>query len=162
PERNTYARRFAKERLPGLAVSYEFQRQLVLALHDGGVPILAGTDAAWLGVPGTSLIEEGENFQDLGFTPYAALRLATADAAAMPRREAGFGTLRPGRRADVLALRRNPLEDVRRLREMAGVMVNGRWIPEAERRRAIEALPAAYAGELRRLESLASTDPRAL
>lgn len=162
PERNTYARRFAKERLPGLAVSYEFQRQLVRALHDGGVPILAGTDASWLGVPGASLIEEVENFQDAGFTPYSALRTATADAAAMLHREDDFGTLRAGRRADVLVLRRNPLEDVRGLREMAGVMVNGRWIPEAERRRTIEELPAAYAAGLRRLRGLAATDPPAL
>ncbi|HSB37436.1 MAG TPA: hypothetical protein VLH41_11190, partial [Thermoanaerobaculia bacterium] len=58
PERNTYANRFERERLPGLSVSYEFQRQLVKALHEGGVPILAGTDASWLGVPGFCLIEE--------------------------------------------------------------------------------------------------------
>jgi Amidohydrolase family len=162
PGRNTYASRFPKEILPGLAVSYEFQHQLVRALHEGGVPILAGTDAAWLGVPGFSLIEEVENFQDLGLTPYAALRCATADAAKMLRGEKDFGALRAGLRADILVLRRNPLEDVRRLREMAGVMVHGRWIPEPERRRTIEALSNVYAAELRRLEGLASTDPAAL
>jgi|KBSSwiStaDraftv2_1062776.scaffolds.fasta_scaffold03617_7 tetratricopeptide (TPR) repeat protein len=162
PAHNTYANRFAKETLPGLGVSYEFQRQLVLALHDGGVPILAGTDASWLGVPGTSLIEEVENFQDAGFTPYAALRTATADAAALLRQEREFGTLRAGNRADLLVLRRNPLEDVHRLRDMAGVMVAGRWIPEAERRRLIEELPKAYAAGRRRLEALAASDPPAL
>ncbi|HEY2797841.1 MAG TPA: amidohydrolase family protein [Thermoanaerobaculia bacterium] len=162
PARNTYARRFAKELLPGLAVSYEFQRQLVLALHEGGVPVLAGTDASWLGVPGGSLIEEVENFQDAGFTPYAALRTATSDAAAMLRQEGEFGTLRAGKRADILVLRRNPLEDVRSLREMAGVVVAGRWVPETERRRMIDTLPKVYAAGMRRLEFLAESDPAAL
>ena len=162
PVRNTYARRFSKDRLPGLAVSYEFQRQLVLALHEGGVPILAGTDASWLGVPGFSLIEEIRNFQDLGFTPYAALRTATADAARLLRRDEEFGTLQIGRRADILVLRRNPLEDVGNLRSHAGVMVNGRWIPEPERRRAIESLPQAYAASLRRLQDRVASDPSAV
>jgi len=162
PGANTYASRFPKEILPGLAVSYEFQRQLVRALHEGGVPILAGTDAAWLGVPGYSLIEEVENFQDLGFTPYAALRCATADAAKLLRAEKDFGALRAGLRADILVLRRNPLEDVHSLHDMAGVMVHGRWIPEPERRRAIESLPNVYAAERIRLEGLFSTDPGAL
>ena len=38
PAVNTYANRWPYEKLAGLAVSYEFQRQLVKALHDGGVP----------------------------------------------------------------------------------------------------------------------------
>jgi tetratricopeptide (TPR) repeat protein len=162
PGRNTYASRFPPGILPGLETSYEFQRKLVQALHAGGVPILAGTDASWLGAPGFSLLEEVENFQELGFTPYAALRSATADAARMLRAESEFGTLRAGLRADVLVLRRNPLEDVRRLRETAGVMVRGRWIPEAERRALIESLPESYAAEGRRLEALASSDLPAL
>ena len=79
PARNTYANRFDPVVIPGLAVSYEFQRQLVKALHASGVPILAGTDASWLGVPGFCLLDEIEIFQDLGFTPYEAIQTATAD-----------------------------------------------------------------------------------
>jgi len=127
PDVNTYANRWTPDRIPGLAVSYEFQRQLVKALHDGGVPILAGTDASWLGVPGFSLLEEVENFQDLGFTPYTALKAATVDPAKLLRREGEFGTVAVGKRADLILSRGNPLEDVRRLRQTDGVMVNGRW-----------------------------------
>ncbi len=158
PARNTYANRWPPERLPGLALSYEFQRLLVKALHDGGVPILAGTDAAWLGVPGFSLIEEVENFQDLGFTPYAALRTATADPAKLLRREDDFGTIAVGRRADFVLTRDNPLEDVRALRGAVGVMANGRWIPGEERRRLLEGLAASYRDDLARLVREAETD----
>ncbi len=45
---------------------------------------------------------------------------------------------------------------------MAGVVVAGRWIPEAERRRMIDGLPNAYAAGMRRLEVLAASDPPAL
>ncbi len=162
PDRNTYATRWPPERLPGLAVSYEFQRQLVKALHDGGVPILAGTDASWLGVPGFSLIEEIENFQDLGFTPYAALKTATADAAKLLRQENEFGTIAVGRRADLILTRNNPLEDVRNVRGMVGVMANGRWIPDSERRSLLASLPGSYRDELARLIREAETGIEAL
>lgn len=158
PERNTYANRWKPERLPGLAVSYEFQRQLVKALHDGGVPILAGTDASWLGVPGFSLIEEVENFQDVGFTPYAALRTATVDPARLLGRENDFGTIAPGKRADLVLTRRNPLEDVRALENPAGVVVHGRWISEAERKTLLAGLPASYRDELARYTKEAEAD----
>lgn len=158
PERNTYGNRFAPEVLPGLAVSYEFQRQLVKALHEGGVPILAGTDVSWLGVPGFSLVEEIENFQDLGFTPYEALRTATADPPRLLGREAEFGTVAPGKRADLVLTRRNPLEDVRALERLSGVVAAGRWIPEAECARLLAGVPESYRNGLARLEKMAATD----
>ena len=162
PARNTYANRFDPVVIPGLAVSYEFQRQLVRALHAAGVPILAGTDASWLGVPGFCLIEEIEIFQDLGFTPYAAMRTATADPARLLGRETEFGTITVGKRADLVLTRENPLEDVRRLRNPAGVMAAGRWIPEEERTRLLQGVPGSYRTTMVRLLRDAEADPRAL
>ncbi|MDQ6893328.1 MAG: amidohydrolase family protein [Acidobacteriota bacterium] len=151
PERNKYANRFPRETLPALKVDYEFQRKLVKALHDGGVPILTGTDVSWLGVPGFSLIEEIENLREIGFSPFAALKAATADCARFLKREDEFGTIAPGRRADLLLVRRNPLEDVRNVRDLAGVMVRGRWIPDEERRRLVASVPASYRDGLDKL-----------
>ncbi len=162
PARNTYANRFDPVVIPGLAVSYEFQRQLVKALHAGGVPILAGTDAAWLGAPGFCLIEEIEIFQDLGFTPYAALKTATVDPARLLGKEKDFGTIAAGKRADLILTRENPLEDVRRLRNPAGVMVAGRWIAEEERKRLLRGVPESYRETMNELLRDAESDPRAL
>jgi tetratricopeptide (TPR) repeat protein len=162
PARNTYANRWPEERLAGLAVSYEFQRQLVKALHRGGVPILAGTDATWLGVPGFSLIEEIENFQDIGFTPYEAMSTATVDAARLLRREGEFGRIAPGMRADLVLTARNPLEDVRNLRSIEGVMANGRWMPESDCREKLRSLPEAYREDLALRTRQAASDLPAL
>ena len=162
PARNTYATRFDPVVIPGLALSYEFQRQLVKALHAGGVPILAGTDASWLGVPGFCLLDEIEIFQELGFTPYAAIKTATVDPARLLRKESEFGTIAVGKRADLILSRQNPLEDVRRLREPEGVMAAGRWIPQEERRRLLQAIPADYRRAMSELARDAESDPRAL
>jgi tetratricopeptide (TPR) repeat protein len=148
PARNTYANRFEPEKIPGLAVSYEFQRQLVKALHAGGVPILAGTDASWLGVP--------------GFTPYAALKTATVDPARLLRKENEFGTIAAGKRADLILTRDNPLEDVGCLRNPAGVMVAGRWIPDEERRRLLRDIPESYRKTMADLARDAEANPQAL
>jgi hypothetical protein len=162
PARNTYANRFDPVVVPGLAVSYEFQRQLVKSLHAGGVPILAGTDASWLGVPGFSLIEEIEIFQDLGFTPYAAIRTATVDPARLLGKEDEFGTIAAGQRADLILTRENPLEDVSRLKNPAGVMVAGRWISEEERNRLLRGVPESYRKTMAELLRDVESDPGAV
>ena len=162
PARNTYANRFPPEIIPALAVDYEFQRQVVKALHAGGVPILTGTDASWLGVPGWCLHDEIAILQDLGFTPYEAIRAATVDPARLLRHEADFGTVQPGRRADLILTRNNPLEDARRLRDSEGVMVHGRWIPAAERKTLIADVAPSYRRTFERVEALLASDPKAL
>jgi imidazolonepropionase-like amidohydrolase/predicted negative regulator of RcsB-dependent stress response len=161
PARNTYANRFSPEIVSALGVDYEFQRRLVKALHEGGVPILTGTDASWLGAPGWTLLDEVGILQDLGFTPYEAIRAATADPARFLRHEDDFGTIQPGRRADLILTRGNPLEDARRLGDAEGVMVHGRWIPAAERKSMLAAIPGSYRKTAARIEAELASDPRA-
>lgn len=162
PARNTYANRFAPEIVAALAVDYEFQRQLVKALHKGGVPILTGTDASWLGVPGWCLHDEIAILQDLGFTPYEAIRAATVDPARLLRHEDDFGTVAPGRRADLILTRESPLEDARRLRDSEGVMVHGRWIPASERKTLLADVAPSYRRSLERVETMLASDPKGL
>jgi hypothetical protein len=50
PDQNGYLQRTPKEAIPHMATNYEFQKKLIKALHDGGVPILAGTDSAAQGL----------------------------------------------------------------------------------------------------------------
>jgi imidazolonepropionase-like amidohydrolase len=41
-----------------------------------------------------------------------------------------FGVIQPGKRADLVLLRQNPLEDVANTRKIRGVMAAGRWYDE--------------------------------
>jgi imidazolonepropionase-like amidohydrolase len=38
-----------------------------------------------------------------------------------------FGTIEVGKRADLLLVNRNPLEDIGSIRDLRGVMAAGRW-----------------------------------
>ncbi|HSR50251.1 MAG TPA: amidohydrolase family protein [Acidobacteriota bacterium] len=103
------------------------------------------TDAGFIAViPGFSIHEELGLFVEAGLTPYQALRAATFKAASFAGALDEFGTLRQGRRADLLLLEANPLEDVAHVRQRAGVMVRGRWLSEAELQRRLEELAESF------------------
>ncbi len=55
-----------------------------------------------------------------------------------------FGTLAAGKRADMILLDGNPLEDVRNVQNRAGVMVNGRWFSEEQLQSLLNGLVESY------------------
>jgi hypothetical protein len=122
-----------------------FMQKVARTLHRTGVPLMAGTDAMGfpLLVPGSSLHHELELLVASGLTPYDALRTATVAPAAFLGKTHEFGTVTPDTRADLLLIDGNPLEDVRRLRRPAGVMVRGRWLARSQ----LDAMLAALAQE---------------
>ena len=63
--------------------------------------------------------------------PLLTLFLIPGPALCMDR-ENEFGTIEVGKRADLLLLNSNPLEDIRNLKKQAGVMVRGIWPPNNE------------------------------
>jgi imidazolonepropionase-like amidohydrolase len=118
---------------------------IVKALHDGGAHLLLGTDAVKPSVlPGFSLQEELEKFVATGMTPYEAIRAGTSDAAKFLHQENEFGVVSTGRRADLLLVEANPLEDVKNVSKRAGVMVNGHWLTEDELKQRLTTLRASY------------------
>jgi len=106
---------------------------IIRELHEAGVPIVAGTDE---GVPGFSVSREMELYQAAGFSPMDALRAATSVSARAMDLEGEAGTLEPGRRADLLVLDRNPLDDVANVRALRLVMKEGVLYTAADLRRA--------------------------
>lgn len=110
------------------AVITRNRRTLVRALHEGGVPILLGTDSGIDVVdPGTSIHEELDELVRAGLSPYDALRAGTVTAARFLGAEDEFGAVREGLRADLLLLADDPLQDVGAAAHPLGVMANGVW-----------------------------------
>jgi imidazolonepropionase-like amidohydrolase len=95
---------------------------IIGALHQAGVPIVAGTDE---GVPGFSVYREIELYVRAGFSPMDAIRSATAVSAAAMHLEKEVGTLELGKRADLLVLDANPLDDISNIRRVRSVMTSG-------------------------------------
>jgi imidazolonepropionase-like amidohydrolase len=103
---------------------------LVDAFRRAGVRLLVGTDTPQpFVIPGASVHEELANFVAAGFSPEAALIAATRDAARFMAQERLWGTVELGKRADLLLLKGNPLQDISATRRIAGVMAQGRWFP---------------------------------
>lgn len=118
---------------------------ILSALNKGGAHLLLGTDAVKPSViAGYSLHDELEFFVAAGMTPYEAIRAGTSDAAIFLHQEKELGTVATGRRADLLLVEANPLEDVKNVSKRAGVMVNGHWLTEEELRQRLAALRASY------------------
>ncbi len=108
------------------------RRRILQALHEGGVPVLLGTDSPQIfSVPGFSVHHEMALWVEVGMTPYQVLEAGTRRVAEYFGAADDFGTIEIGRRADLLLLTANPIDDVANVARRAGVMVNGNWWSEA-------------------------------
>jgi len=106
--------------------------EVLKALSDGGVGILMGTDSPQLfSVPGFSLHREMQAMADAGMSTYQILVAGTRAVGEYFRRSDTFGTVAVGRRADLILLNSNPLDDVGNVADRAGVMVRGRWYSDS-------------------------------
>jgi len=103
-------------------------KQLVGVLRRAGVTVIPSTDAAgWnpYASPGASLHRELAILHGCGYSNRELLTMATSGAASALHCEWEFGTIAPGRRADLLLLRKNPIEDLANLRVIGDVVLRG-------------------------------------
>ena len=116
---------------------FKINQLLLRELHDGGVTLVLGTDAGGIGmglVPGFSLHDELRLMIENGFTPYEAIRTATVNAADVINKMNGkgnFGSIEVGKRADLVMIDGNPLDDINHLENIHGVMASGRWLDKS-------------------------------
>jgi imidazolonepropionase-like amidohydrolase len=97
--------------------------ETVRLLHAAGVPIVVGTDQS---VPGFSVDREIELYVQAGFTPMEAIQAATLVPARAMGMEKESGTIEVGKRADVILVDGNPLENISDIRKVAVVFTGGR------------------------------------
>jgi hypothetical protein len=111
------------------------QKELEIAgeMHRAGVPFLAGTDTA-AGVrvyPGFSLHDELELFVRAGFTPMETLQTATRN----PGLYLGLsdtGTIEKGKKADLVLLDANPLDEIGNTRKIRSVVLAGHYLSRTD------------------------------
>lgn len=107
-------------------ITYVKAEQLVAQnLIKSGVKIMVGTDANIpLKVPGFSLHEEFESLNNAGMSPQRILESATSIPAVWM--ETNTGSIEPGRKANLVLLDKNPLNDISNTRSIHSVILNGR------------------------------------
>ncbi|MEU4656123.1 amidohydrolase family protein [Streptomyces sp. NPDC023723] len=93
---------------------------------EAGVRIALGSDTfSGRGRFGANTLEEAELMVAAGMTPSQVLTAATSGAARQCVRP-DLGTVAPGKRADLLVLNADPTADIRNLRDLSVVILNGR------------------------------------
>ena len=107
--------------------------RFVRAEYEAGVSVLAGSDFGNPNtIPGLSLHQELELLVEAGIPPLTVLRIATHDAAAWLGVLDDVGTVEEGKRANLVVLDGDPLEDIRNTRRISWVIQEGRVIARDE------------------------------
>lgn len=125
------------------SLEVEARRSVIRALYAGGAGLLLGSDSPGrFRVPGYALIEEMRSMRAAGLPPAAILAAATRNAAACINRTDEIGTIEIGKRADLVLLDANPLEDIENVGRRSGVMLRGAWYTSQELEKTARALAA--------------------
>jgi imidazolonepropionase-like amidohydrolase len=97
------------------------------AMDEAGIQIAVGTDSGNLGLlHGASLHEEMRLMAEAGIPAMNIIVAATRNGARFINKESEFGTIGPGKLADLLILDGDPVTDIRNLSRIAKVVKSGR------------------------------------
>jgi imidazolonepropionase-like amidohydrolase len=117
--------------------SYEMMKKLVKTLWDAGVRVVAGTDD----LAGFALHRELELYADAGIPPADVLALATIGAARVMRHEKEWGSIAPGKYADLVLVDGKPDEHIADVRRPVTVVKGGTVYASADLLAAIGVRP---------------------
>jgi len=111
------------------ARGFENMLEFVRLCHRAGARIVVGSHST---VPkaeyGWAYQRELELLGECGLTPMETISAATRNNAEFFRISDRLGTIEPGKLADMVLLDSDPLKDIRGMRRIERVMLNGRWI----------------------------------
>ncbi len=142
PGENYYVAVGSRPSWPGYLAA---QEKLLPALNESGGLLMSGTDASLaVVVPGFSLHDELETMADVGLSPFDVLRTTTYNPALYLGELEEFGTVEVGKRADLVLLEGNPLDDIANTRQIAGTMVRGRYYSRADLDLMLDAVAQDY------------------
>ncbi len=107
----------------------ELRQRLLKEMNEAGVLILMGTDAPQIfSVPGFSIHRELPKMVAAGMTPYEIIETGTKNVGLYFQETDEFGTIEVGKRADLILVDSNPIQDVANIQNHSGVMVRGQWL----------------------------------
>jgi imidazolonepropionase-like amidohydrolase len=98
-------------------------KQTMKALYDHGILIVAGTD---MGIPGFSVFREMELYVQAGLTPADALQTATIIPARAMNMDKNYGSVEPGKQADIIIVDGNPFQNISEIRKINTVIKDGK------------------------------------
>jgi imidazolonepropionase-like amidohydrolase len=126
PERLMYYRQAISDR------SFQERLHKVKQLWDAGVRVNIGTDTGTvLNLPTEAMWSEMYLFTKAGISPMEVIGTATRRNAEYIGMQDELGTITPGKLADIIIIDGNPLENMREMRYVVGVIKDGKVIKGA-------------------------------
>jgi imidazolonepropionase-like amidohydrolase len=111
----------------------ELRNRIIKAIADAGGRIMAGSDTPeFLWLYGFTEHRELKALADAGLSNFAALEAATRNPSLYLGTLEKVGTIEKGRRADLVLLDANPLENISNTERRAGVMLKGKYYTQTE------------------------------
>jgi imidazolonepropionase-like amidohydrolase len=110
------------------AAKYEAQAQNTRRLFEHGVNLVAGSDEGWGWNAFGGFARELEAMVDAGIPAAAVIQSATLNAARALRLDGTVGSFEPGKLANALVVRGNPLEDAKAFGEVEAVFLKGKRV----------------------------------
>jgi imidazolonepropionase-like amidohydrolase len=101
-------------------------RDTVIRARRLGVTIVTGSDTGYGPNSLTRIGQEIAHFVEMGFTPLEAIQSATIRNAELLRLEKSIGSIETGFEADLIAVEKNPLDNITTLQDPVLVVSNGR------------------------------------
>jgi imidazolonepropionase-like amidohydrolase len=102
--------------------AYESCREAIVKAYQIGTPTAIGSDGAHV-FPPFDVVYEMEYFQELGVSPLQIITAATKMAAQAIGRQDVWGTLEPGKAADILVVTGDPSENISVLRDKSHIVM---------------------------------------
>jgi imidazolonepropionase-like amidohydrolase len=113
--------------LEGLEYKIRRKSENLVRMVEMGVQVVAGSDGIGLG-NSTQVIRTMELMVEAGLTPMQAIVAATGNGAKALKMDHIFGTIKQGLEADIIAVQRDPSEDITSLRSPLMVMQSGKVV----------------------------------
>jgi Amidohydrolase family len=128
---------------------FELKLKIVKLIHKAGIPILAGTDFpnphCYIGF---GLHEELEWLVKAGLTPAEALKTATIHPAQFMNTADKNGTVAVNKKANLVLLTKNPLENISHTKSIETVLLNGKVYTSAQLQMMMEAVKKMVAANV--------------
>lgn len=123
----------------------ELRNLLVRELYKTGAKIVVGPDSPqFFLVPGFATHREMQALAEAGLSNYAVLEAATRNGAENLGILKELGTVETGKRADLVLLDANPLENIANAKRIAGTMTRGKWLTKSELQKMLDDVAALH------------------